>query len=79
VGTPGVGDAGETLKAIADDRAACVAVALGEPAIEVAQRLVTRRSFKRTGFPSAVVSTAVNASVNDPRWSVGLPIDGHQN
>jgi hypothetical protein len=31
---------------------------LANPAIEAAQKLVTRRSFSRTGFPAAVVSTA---------------------
>ena len=59
----GVGDAAETLKAVAEDRAVRVEAALGEPAIEIAQKLVTRRNFSRTGFPSAVVSTAATNGV----------------
>src|SRR5260370_17391275 len=31
---------------------------LANPEIDVAQKLATRRSFRRTGFPSAVASTA---------------------
>src|ERR1700755_240042 len=36
---------------------------LAKPEIAVAQKLVTRRSFNRTGFPSAVVSTATTNGV----------------
>ena len=60
---PGIGDAGETLKAVADDSAVRIEAALGEPCIEAAQKLVTRRNFSRTGSPSAVVSTAATNGV----------------
>jgi MFS family permease len=36
---------------------------LANPAIELAQKLVTRRSFRRTGLPSGVVSTAATNGV----------------
>src|SRR5271154_12169 len=36
---------------------------LANPAIADAQKLVTRRSLSRTGFPSAVVSTAATNGV----------------
>jgi hypothetical protein len=36
---------------------------LANPEIAVAQKLVTRRSLRRTGFPSAVVSTAATNGV----------------
>src|SRR2546421_6446382 len=36
---------------------------LANPAIEAAQKLVIRCSFSRTGFPSAVVSTAATNGV----------------
>src|ERR1700722_18705185 len=36
---------------------------LANPAIEVAQKLVTLRSFRRIGFPSVVVSTAATNGV----------------
>ena len=39
-------------EAVADDRAVWIEAALANPAIEVAQKLVTQRSFSRTGFPS---------------------------
>jgi hypothetical protein len=38
---------------------------LANPAIEAAQKLVTRRNFSRTGFPSAAVSTAATNGVFD--------------
>src|SRR4029077_16863605 len=36
---------------------------LANPAIEAAQKLVTRRSFSRTGLPAAAVSTAATKGV----------------
>ena len=60
---PGIGDAGETLKAVAETAQSGSRLRLANPAIEAAQKLVTRRNFSRTGFPSAVVSTAATNGV----------------
>jgi hypothetical protein len=61
VRAPGIGDAGETLNAVADDGAVQVEAAPGEPGDRGGTELVIWRSFSQTGFPAAVVPTvAVN-------------------
>jgi len=56
---PGIGDAGETLKAVAETAQSGSRLRLANPAIEAAQKLVTRRNFSRTGFPSAVDAAGI--------------------
>ena len=60
---PGIGDAGETLKAVADDSAVRIEAALGEPCNRSCTEAGDPGNFSRTGFPSAVVSTAATNGV----------------
>ena len=60
---PGVGDAGETLKAIADDRAVWIEAALGEPYDRACAEAGDTAQLQANRLPSVVVSTAATNGV----------------
>src|SRR5512147_2882386 len=59
----GVGDAAEAAEAVADDGAGGIEAALGSFSTSLRRKPLTRRSFRRTGWPSGVVSTAAMIGV----------------
>jgi len=65
VRAPGIGDAGKTLKAVADDSTVRIEAALGEPCNRSGTEAGDPAQLQSNGFPSAVVSTAATNGVFD--------------